>query len=518
MYVSKGVTCFCGWSNKPVWTCQNATCNGVCIVISSDQHKLYQIYIIVLQINTHSVPASLISGIWFALLGENQEKVKPNRMSASEDFDEISGDRPDKIKNSNTIEALTEIENTSGDSMKGTFDENDLRDLQVLLDQPQKHVTPFETYISYQISTKTRRIEFEKQNYVVRRRYSDFEWLKNQLSVCYPTLIIPPLPEKHSLFEQIDRYDRDFITSRMLLLHRFLNRLADHPVLSCDKKYQAFLIDTPVEFSTFKKSFTGFGLFGKVSESLQNMASSYISKSRTVEFEKMSEYVDKLSEKIHTMEKIGQRIQKERIAYLQDLQMMQPILNHWRAYEPNLSEGLQAIGEASNTCAESRRKLVDSQKPNLSVPLHEYGLYIESAKDALRNRDNAQMDYEVHMEQLCRVKAEQTQLETAPLSDHPVMFGMNMWKSPEQVQQQRMQQLEAGASTLAQQVEVSRDKMECANENLRADFERWNQIKSRDLKNILQRMADLHINMYEQSLAAWSAALPTVKNESQPQT
>lgn len=43
-------------------------------------------------------------------------------------------------------------------------------------------------------------------------------------------------------------------------------------------------------------------------------------------------------------------------------------------------------------------------------PLHEYGLYIESAKDALRNRDNAQMDYEVHMEQLCRVKAEQTQV------------------------------------------------------------------------------------------------------------
>ena len=40
--------------------------------------------------------------------------------------------------------------------------------------------------------------------------------------------------------------------------------------------------------------------------------------------------------------------------------------------------------------------------------------------------------------------------------------------------------------------------MECANENLRADFERWNQVKSRDLKSILQEMADLHIEMYEQ--------------------
>jgi hypothetical protein len=38
---------------------------------------------------------------------------------------------------------------------------------------------------------------------------------------------------------------------------------------------------------------------------------------------------------------------------------------------------------------------------------------------------------------------------------HHLMFGMNMWKRPEQVQQQRMQQLETGASALAQQVEVS---------------------------------------------------------------
>ena len=38
---------------------------------------------------------------------------------------------------------------------------------------------------------------------------------------------------------------------------------------------------------------------------------------------------------------------------------------------------------------------------------------------------------------------------------HHLMFSMNMWKRPEQVQQQRMQQLEEGASALAQQVEVS---------------------------------------------------------------
>ena len=78
------------------------------------------------------------------------------------------------------------------------------------------------------------------------------------------------------------------------------------------------------------------------------------------------------------------------------------------------------------------------------------------------------------------------------------MFGMNMWRSPEQVQQHRLQQLETSANTLAHQVEASRDKMECANENLRSDMDRWNQIKSRDFKAILKEMAELHIQLYEQ--------------------
>jgi hypothetical protein len=49
-----------------------------------------------------------------------------------------------------------------------------------------------------------------------------------------------------------------------------------------------------------------------MSESLHNIATAYVAKDRTAEFEKINEYVCKLAEKIQTMEKIGQRLQKER--------------------------------------------------------------------------------------------------------------------------------------------------------------------------------------------------------------
>jgi hypothetical protein len=36
-------------------------------------------------------------------------------------------------------------------------------------------------------------------NITVRRRYSEFESLRNTLTRLFPTLIVPPIPEKHSM-------------------------------------------------------------------------------------------------------------------------------------------------------------------------------------------------------------------------------------------------------------------------------------------------------------------------------
>ena len=54
-----------------------------------------------------------------------------------------------------------------------------------------------------------------------------------------------PLPEKHGVLGQLDRYQRDFIRSRMALLHRFMNRVADHPVLSCNDSFKLFIVSKP---------------------------------------------------------------------------------------------------------------------------------------------------------------------------------------------------------------------------------------------------------------------------------
>jgi hypothetical protein len=42
---------------------------------------------------------------------------------------------------------------------------------------------------------------FRSSEMVVSRRYRDFLWLYNQLTVGNPGVIVPPVPEKHALGE-----------------------------------------------------------------------------------------------------------------------------------------------------------------------------------------------------------------------------------------------------------------------------------------------------------------------------
>lgn len=80
----------------------------------------------------------------------------------------------------------------------------------------------------------------------VRRRYSEFEALHNALVQLHPTLIIPPIPEKHSLGDYALKQgkakdDPEILAHRKRTLQRFLNRCYAHPVLKADPVFTRFL-------------------------------------------------------------------------------------------------------------------------------------------------------------------------------------------------------------------------------------------------------------------------------------
>lgn len=98
--------------------------------------------------------------------------------------------------------------------------------------------------------------EFSTSSYIVyvivspghesKRRYSDFEALREALVELHPTLILPPLPSKHTLSDYATKQGRAktdpaLLAKRKRMLERFLQRIDMHPVLRIDIVFRRFL-------------------------------------------------------------------------------------------------------------------------------------------------------------------------------------------------------------------------------------------------------------------------------------
>ena len=98
---------------------------------------------------------------------------------------------------------------------------------------PKPVVTNFlsSNYVQYEVETK-------EMNWLVKRRYSDFVWLRQVLSKFNPGHLVPPLPDK-----QIGprRFELDFIAKRMKFLQKFIDDLLENEIFKASEPLKAFL-------------------------------------------------------------------------------------------------------------------------------------------------------------------------------------------------------------------------------------------------------------------------------------
>ena len=104
--------------------------------------------------------------------------------------------------------------------------------LQITLSFPEKVEGGLFTksYVTYLVTT----LPFEHK---VRKRYSDFEWLRQTLSNFFPGSMIPPMPKKN----YNDRFNEMFISKRMRSLEKFMQALAVNPLIKSSQILYDFL-------------------------------------------------------------------------------------------------------------------------------------------------------------------------------------------------------------------------------------------------------------------------------------
>ena len=107
-------------------------------------------------------------------------------------------------------------------------------------------------YMTYIITTSP-------LNFKVRRRYSDFEWLRSNLLNFYSSNVIPPIPKKNKLGG--DRFDELFLVKRMRSLEKFLISLLNDPIIKYSQLLYDFLsIEEESKFNNKKKYYSNYKL------------------------------------------------------------------------------------------------------------------------------------------------------------------------------------------------------------------------------------------------------------------
>ncbi|KAI5642898.1 PX domain-containing protein [Phthorimaea operculella] len=165
----------------------------------------------------------------------------------------------------------------------------------ITITEPQKIGEGMSSYVAYRVLTKTNMPIFSKHEFAVLRRFSDFLGLHEKLTEKYlrSGRIIPPAPEKSLMgttklkmsstpsTESANgnttpsSVQSQFVERRRAALERFLNRVAQHPVLCIDPDFRQFLeSDTELPKATSTSALSGAGvlrLFNKVGETVNKI-------------------------------------------------------------------------------------------------------------------------------------------------------------------------------------------------------------------------------------------------------
>ncbi|KAG9287346.1 hypothetical protein G9A89_023717 [Geosiphon pyriformis] len=288
------------------------------------------------------------------------------------------------------------------------------------------------SYITYNIC-------FNEQE--VKRRYSEFESLRKSLSRLYPTVIMPPIPEKHSITDYATmqskaKEDQVIIEKRKRMLQTFLNRIAKHPQLSNAHIFHRFLengvswndvLHSP-PLSTLPKNILQVSPANLPSQSSNNYSiprsptstspgipspmlptpsASQILKNPDPRFVESEAFTTKFANHMsQNLEKTNRRILKRLSDLSNDYADLGAVYNGFSLNESgNLAHAIEKVGQAVDSSFMATGYLITALESEFSEPLQEYSQFAQMIKQVLRYRHMKHLQLELTEESLEKQRA-----------------------------------------------------------------------------------------------------------------
>ncbi|GJJ11248.1 hypothetical protein Clacol_005480 [Clathrus columnatus] len=279
------------------------------------------------------------------------------------------------------------------------------------------------TYIAYVIVTG---------NYEARRRYSEFESLRNGLVKLYPVLIIPPIPSKQTIGDYAVKQakakeDAAMISRRKRMLQTFLNRVARHPVLSQEIIFHKFLdgnvpwsevLHSP-PLSTLPKSILKAPAYNPTDTSnpaynaLPNTSAAQPLRHPDQRFLDSEAFTNKFASHLNgPMEKVSRRTLKRWSELSTDHADLGAILNASSLSESgHLATAMEKTGQAIDATYMSTVRLAQDFEQTWVEPLNEYTQFASIIRKLLAFRHQKHVQFEMTQDSIDSKKEQLADLE-----------------------------------------------------------------------------------------------------------
>ncbi|KAL2436600.1 Sorting nexin-4 [Exophiala dermatitidis] len=402
--------------------------------------------------------------------------------------------------------------------------------LEVTVDSPLKENDGTkDAYVSYLVTTHTDFKTFQKTDFSVRRRFTDFVFLRQTLHRDYPACAVPPLPEKNNMaYVRGDRFSTEFTQRRACSLHRFLKRCTLHPVLRRAPILLLFLETTDWNSQMRLRPSRGTvsgegsgntaaptGFFDNVADTMLNAFSKVHKPDKR--FIEVTERANKLDEDLSHVEKIVARVVRREGDLELDYADLATNIRKLTPLEPAIEAPIQTFAGCVEETSRGWKGLKDHTDQNYLGSLRDMEAYINSVKSLLKTREQKQLDFEGLTEYLQKATAERDMLASNNPYSHgshlnPATFIRNKVEDMrgvdhETARKDRARKLELKIAELNREVESAKSTSEMFDEQVVrevADFER---IKGLEFRDTLGALATQHIDFYQNVISTWERFL-----------
>ncbi|KAK4516962.1 uncharacterized protein ATC70_000290 [Mucor velutinosus] len=359
---------------------------------------------------------------------------------------------------------------------------------QVAIEDPQKVGDAINAHIIYKVRTKTNSPSYRSSEFVVARRYRDFLWLYNQLTLGNPGVIVPPVPEKHAL----GRFQDDFVESRRVALERCLQKIVAHPMLYGDPDLKVFLESE--SFNVEKRQRRAEPENSKMSfmrsfgETISNAATSPFTKFVEVDewFDSKKNQLDALESQLKGLLKSVEGVVKQRkelgTATSDFGESMFPLAS--AELNRNLSTHLMVLGEIQKKMKDLHEQQAQYDIITLENTIDEYIRIIGSIRIAFNARIKAYQTYQ--------------QAESEYQKKAAIMEKLKQQRKPE-----KLVSLQQELNEMKDKVEELQQDFQDISKLIKNELDRFDKEKVDDFRDSVEQFLRSMIEHQKQIIALW---------------